>query len=56
MKKLIPLMLGLGLVIGTVSYTFAQDDTKKEDSGAKKGKKGKKGKKSGDEKKDGQTQ
>ena len=44
MKKLIPLVLGLTLVFGTVAVTFAQDTPKKEDSkGKKKKKKGKTG-------------
>ena len=50
MKKLMTLMLGLSLVIGTTAL-FGQDtkdDTKKTE---KKGKKGKKGKKTDDDKK-----
>jgi hypothetical protein len=49
MKKLMTLMLGLSLVIGTTSL-FGQDkdDTKKAE---KKGKKGKKGKKTDEDKK-----
>jgi hypothetical protein len=46
MKKLMTLMLGLALAIGSVAVTFAQDTPKKEDNGGKK-KKGKK--KKGDE-------
>lgn len=41
MKKIMSIMLGLTLVLGSVSFAFAQDkkeDTKKED-GKKKGKK-----------------
>jgi hypothetical protein len=30
MKKLVTLMLGMGLVFGTATATFAGDDTKKE--------------------------
>ncbi len=41
MKKLVTLMLGMGLVFGTATATFAGDDTKKE----KKEKKDKKEKK-----------
>lgn len=40
MKKIMTLMLGLALVIGTTSTAFGQDDHKKE--GKKKGKKGEK--------------
>ncbi|HYW45415.1 MAG TPA: hypothetical protein VE959_21310 [Bryobacteraceae bacterium] len=43
MKKLIPLILGLSLVFGTVAVTFAQDAPKKEDT--KKAGKKKSGKK-----------
>ena len=45
MKKLVTLMLGLSLVIGTVAVSFAQDGTKKESTkkGGGKGKGGKKG-------------
>jgi hypothetical protein len=43
MKKLVTLMLGLSLVVGSVAVTFAQDTTKK-DSTKKGGKGGKKGK------------
>ena len=43
MKKIMSIMLGLTLVLGSVSFAFAQDDTKKEE-GKKKGKK-KEGKK-----------
>jgi len=39
MKKLIPLMLGLVLAIGSVAVTFAQDTPKKEDTAKKKKKK-----------------
>jgi hypothetical protein len=39
MKKLIPLMLGLVLAIGSVAVTFAQETPKKEDTGKKKKKK-----------------
>ena len=39
MKKLIPLMLGLVLAIGSVAVTFAQDAPKKEDTKKKKKKK-----------------
>jgi len=46
MKKLMTLMLGLGLAIGSVAVTFAQDQPKQDDGGKKK--KGKK-KKDGDE-------
>jgi hypothetical protein len=42
MKKLMTLMLGLGLAIGSVAVTFAQDAPKKEEGKKKKGKKGKK--------------
>ena len=44
MKKLMTLMLGMSLALGTVAVTFAQDAPKKEDE-TKKEKKGKKGKK-----------
>jgi len=39
MKKLLTLMLGLGLAIGSVAVTFAQDAPKKEETkeGKKKG-------------------
>ena len=47
MKKLMTLMLGLTLAIGSVAVTFAQDQPKKEE-GKKKGKK----KKSEEPKKD----
>ena len=51
MKKLMTLMLGLSLALGTVATTFAQE--KKEEK--KEGKKGKKGKKKDEgEKKGGQ--
>jgi len=46
MKKLMTLMLGLGLMIGSVAVTFAQDAPKQDDGTTKK--KGKK-KKDGDE-------
>jgi hypothetical protein len=49
MKKLMTLMLGLTLAIGSVAVTFAQDQPKKEEDG--KQKKGKK-KKSEEPKKD----
>ena len=39
MKKLIPLMLGLGLAIGSVTVCFAQDTTKQETGKKKKMKK-----------------
>ena len=39
MKKLMTLMLGLTLAIGSVAVTFAQDAPKKEEEGKKKGKK-----------------
>jgi len=39
MKKLMTLMLGLTLALGTVAVTFAQDAPKKEEEGKKKGKK-----------------
>jgi len=45
MKKLMTLMLGMALVFGTVSVTFAQDAPKKEDSKDKKASKKKSGKK-----------
>ena len=52
MKKLMTLMLGLALVAGTVTVTFAQDT--KSDNTGKKGKgKGKGGKKGGDTSKSG---
>ena len=52
MKKLMTLMLGMALAVGTVAVTFAQDPPKMED-GKKAGKK-KGGKKKGEEpKKDG---
>ena len=48
MKKLMTLMLGLSLVIGTTSlFGQEKDDTKKTE---KKGKKGKKGKKTDEDK------
>ena len=48
MKKLMTLMLGLTLALGSVAVTFAQDAPKKEEEGKKKGKK----KKSEEPKKD----
>ena len=39
MKKLLTLMLGLTLAIGSVAVTFAQDAPKKEEEPKKKGKK-----------------
>jgi hypothetical protein len=39
MKRLMTLMLGLTLAIGSVAVTFAQDAPKKEEEGKKKGKK-----------------
>lgn len=39
MKKLMTLMLGLSLAIGTVTVAFAQDQPKKEEGKKKKGKK-----------------
>jgi len=39
MKKLMTLMLGLTLALGSVAVTFAQDQPKKEEEGKKKGKK-----------------
>lgn len=48
MKKLLSIMLGLTLVLGTVSTTFAQEGEKKEEG---KKKKGKKKKTEGEEKK-----
>ena len=39
MKKIMSVMLGLSLLLGVATVSFAQDDTKKEE---KKGKKGKK--------------
>ncbi|MBL8223097.1 MAG: hypothetical protein JNL62_27915 [Bryobacterales bacterium] len=44
MKKLLSIMLGLTLVLGTVSTTFAQEGEKKEGEKKEEGKK-KKGKK-----------
>jgi hypothetical protein len=46
MKKLMTLMLGLSLALGSVAVTFAQDTPKKEDTkkeGKKKGSKKKEG-------------
>ncbi len=51
MKRLMTLMLGLSLAIGSVAVTFAQDAPKKEEGKKKGGKKGKK--KGGDEEKKG---
>jgi hypothetical protein len=42
MKKLMTLMLGLSLVLGTVAVTFAQDTTKSDTTKTKKAKKAKK--------------
>ena len=42
MKKLMTLMLGLSLAIGSVAVVFAQDTAKKEDTTKKKAKKAKK--------------
>ena len=39
MKKLMTLMLGLSLAIGTVTVAFGQDAPKKEEGKKKKGKK-----------------
>ena len=39
MKKLMTLMLGAAFVFTTIAVTFAQDTTKKEDTGKKKSKK-----------------
>jgi len=39
MKKLLTLMLGLSLAIGTVTVAFGQDAPKKEEGKKKKGKK-----------------
>ena len=50
MKKLMTLMLGLSLALGSVAVAFGQDEPKKEEKKEEQGKKGKKGKK--DEKKD----
>ena len=47
MKKLLIVTLGLGIALGTISLSFAQDT----DTSKKEGKKGKKGKKDGDDKK-----
>ena len=47
MKKLMTLMLGLSLAIGSVAVTFAADEKKAEDGKGKK-----KGKKKGDDKKE----
>ena len=44
MKKLVTLMLGLSLAMGSVAVAFAQDQPKKEEEGKKK-----KGKKKKDE-------
>jgi hypothetical protein len=48
MKRLMTLMLGLTLAIGSVAVTFAQEEPKKDEEGKKKGKK----KKSEEPKKD----
>jgi ribosomal protein L12E/L44/L45/RPP1/RPP2 len=48
MKKLMTLMLGMTLAIGSVAVTFAQDQPKQEEGKKKKGKK----KKSEEPKKD----
>lgn len=48
MKKLMTLMLGLTLALGSVAVTLAQEEPKKEEEGKKKGKK----KKSEEPKKD----
>lgn len=42
MKKLVTLMLGMALLFGTVSVTFAEDQKPTTEKGKKKGKKGKK--------------
>jgi hypothetical protein len=42
MKKIIALAIGLGIVLGTVSASFAQDDKKTSDTTKKKAKKAKK--------------
>ena len=39
MKKLMTLMLGLSIALGSVAVVFAQDTTKKEDTAKKKSKK-----------------
>jgi hypothetical protein len=39
MKKLLPLMLGVALAIGSVAVTFAQDQPKQDEGKKKKGKK-----------------
>ena len=39
MRKLMTLMLGLSLIMGAVSISFAADDTKKEEKKKKKKKK-----------------
>ncbi len=48
MKKIMGLMLGLSLVLGTVSVAFAQDTTSTDTTATKKMKKHKKSKKSTD--------
>ena len=48
MKKLMTLMLGMGLAFGSVAVTFAQDQPKQDEGKKKKGKK----KKSEEPKKD----
>jgi hypothetical protein len=42
MKKLMTLMLGLSIALGSVAVVFAQDTVKKEDTSKKKVKKAKK--------------
>jgi hypothetical protein len=49
MKKLMTLMLGLSLALGSVAVTFAQDTPKKDDTTTKKSKK------KGSKKKEGET-
>ena len=49
MKKLMTLMLGLSLALGSVAVVFAQDAPKKEDTTKKKAKKSKKSKKKAEE-------
>jgi hypothetical protein len=39
MKKLLPLMLGMAMAIGTVSVAFSQDQPKQDTGKKKKGKK-----------------
>ena len=45
MKKLMTVLLGLSLMTGLATVSFAQDDAKKEDTKKSKKKKGKKAKK-----------